>query len=365
MNFCKSSTFQFIIQYLAIIILGINFILIYQSNIYINISNRDWPPLLIYYHHLPNMFNKDIIKSVPDFIFSPNDMEYQYFLEIYFSKAISNIPIISKLLDNKSIVYYDIYPTYLIFTKNKTNPIHFGEKFIHYLKEKKLINLNNFVLTVFPHKESIKQIFNGYKGCFEEMDNSNKYFTIPYMTNYPKCPIYKVNNSKERNISVFLVGSLRRQRAKLFEILKKINDSLGIIIDRKKQKDLTYQLNKIPFYLANSKYCLVPYGDSPSSKRFYDAVNYGCVPVIISDPFKPAFDKTQINWDNCYIKIPQKDIEKIPDILSNITDERYDEIRKNMLFAREFIRFDNGIKPTNGIGSILWELFYKIYLKPK
>ena len=362
-NFRRYITFQFLIQSLSVIILGIYFFLSYISSLYIYVSNRDWPPLLISYHHLPDMFNQDIINSVPDSVFSPDDMEYQYFLEVYFSKVIPKIPIISHFLNNKSIVYYDIYPTYLMFTKNKINPNHFGESFINYLKENKLIDLNNFVLTVYPYGESIKNYFNGYKGCFEEVDNSNKYFAIPYMTNFPKFPINQINMSKERNVSVFLVGSIRKQRARLFEILKKIDNSIGIIIKREKPKEMSYQIDKVPFYLANSKYCLVPYGDSPSSKRFYDAVNYGCVPVVISDPFKPAFDKTQINWDNCYVKIPQKDIEKIPDILSNISNERYEEILKNMLFAREFIRFDNGITPTNGIGSILWELFYHLYFK--
>jgi hypothetical protein len=36
-------------------------------------------------------------------------------------------------------------------------------------------------------------------------------------------------------------------------------------------------------------YCPVPVGDSPSSKRMYDAMNMGCVPVILSDDIVWAY----------------------------------------------------------------------------
>ena len=29
-------------------------------------------------------------------------------------------------------------------------------------------------------------------------------------------------------------------------------------------------------------------------------------------------------------------------------------------YVREFIRFDNGISPINGVGSILWELYFSL-----
>ena len=35
--------------------------------------------------------------------------------------------------------------------------------------------------------------------------------------------------------------------------------------------------------MARSRYCLVPAGDTPSSRRLYDALAAGCVPVYLGD----------------------------------------------------------------------------------
>lgn len=38
-----------------------------------------------------------------------------------------------------------------------------------------------------------------------------------------------------------------------------------------------------------ARYCPIPVGDSPSSKRMYDVLHYGCVPVVLSDDLLWAF----------------------------------------------------------------------------
>ena len=40
--------------------------------------------------------------------------------------------------------------------------------------------------------------------------------------------------------------------------------------------------------MRQSVFCLVPRGDTPSSRRLFDAVSAGCIPVIISDDYAPA-----------------------------------------------------------------------------
>lgn len=41
--------------------------------------------------------------------------------------------------------------------------------------------------------------------------------------------------------------------------------------------------------LLDATFCLIPRGDSASTKRFYASIQAGCVPVVISDHFMPAF----------------------------------------------------------------------------
>ena len=38
-----------------------------------------------------------------------------------------------------------------------------------------------------------------------------------------------------------------------------------------------------------SVFCPIPVGDSPSSKRMYDVINFGCIPVVLSDDLIWAF----------------------------------------------------------------------------
>jgi hypothetical protein len=55
-------------------------------------------------------------------------------------------------------------------------------------------------------------------------------------------------------------------------------------------------------------FCPIPIGDSPSSKRMYDVLNFGCVPVVLSDDLVWAYsDQTggPLNHTEYSIQIPQ------------------------------------------------------------
>jgi hypothetical protein len=59
-------------------------------------------------------------------------------------------------------------------------------------------------------------------------------------------------------------------------------------------------------------FCPVPIGDSPSSKRMYDVLNFGCIPVILSDDLVWAYsDQTggHLNHSNFSIQMPQSVIQ--------------------------------------------------------
>ena len=80
------------------------------------------------------------------------------------------------------------------------------------------------------------------------------------------------------------------------------------------------QLKKSIFYLA-------PAGFAPWSARIYEAIHYGCIPVIIADTIVLPFDD-QLPWKDFSIKISEADLRtpgKMKDILQSISEE---EIRK-------------------------------------
>ena len=58
-----------------------------------------------------------------------------------------------------------------------------------------------------------------------------------------------------------------------------------------------------------SVFCPIPVGDSPSSKRMYDVMHLGCIPVVLSDDLVWAFSKTAggvIDPTAFSIQIPQQ-----------------------------------------------------------
>ena len=60
-------------------------------------------------------------------------------------------------------------------------------------------------------------------------------------------------------------------------------------------------------------FCPIPVGDSPSSKRMYDSLNFGCIPVVLSNDLVWAFTDqtgfTGIHHTQFSIQIPQSIVQ--------------------------------------------------------
>eukprot|EP01040_Poterioochromonas_malhamensis_P001367 gene1367-1448_t len=71
-------------------------------------------------------------------------------------------------------------------------------------------------------------------------------------------------------------------------------------------------MNEREHGFLGAKFCPIPVGDSPSSKRMYDVLNYGCVPVVLSDDLIWAFsDQTGglLNHSSFSIQMPQSVVQ--------------------------------------------------------
>lgn len=68
-------------------------------------------------------------------------------------------------------------------------------------------------------------------------------------------------------------------------------------------------------YFKKSVFCPIPVGDSPSSKRMYDVMHLGCIPVVLSDDLVWAYSKETggvIDVTAFSIKIPQQVLFQTP-----------------------------------------------------
>eukprot|EP00505_MAST-04D_sp_SCG-Rhode-Island_P001296 Stramenopile-MAST_4_protein_1296 len=76
------------------------------------------------------------------------------------------------------------------------------------------------------------------------------------------------------------------------------------------------ELSQYAQHLKRSVFCLAPAGFAPWSARIYEAVHYGCIPVLIADTIVLPFDD-QLDWKAFSIKISEHDL-KIPGRLKEI-----------------------------------------------
>lgn len=77
--------------------------------------------------------------------------------------------------------------------------------------------------------------------------------------------------------------------------------------------------------LARSRFSLCPRGTGPSTIRFWESLQAGAIPVVLSDVMDYLVG---FNWNSCVVKIQEKDIDLIDTILSNISLEQELEMRQ-------------------------------------
>ena len=53
--------------------------------------------------------------------------------------------------------------------------------------------------------------------------------------------------------------------------------------------------------MRQSTFCLVPRGDTPSSRRVFDAVAAGCIPVLIANDYTPPFE--ELDWPSFSVRL--------------------------------------------------------------
>jgi hypothetical protein len=143
-----------------------------------------------------------------------------------------------------------------------------------------------------------------YPVCSQE-----KNIVVPYPTTDPELYNGKLTNpatSVPRDYLLYYAGGMHGDCVEVRKAMKflMINSTHlpGVIPPVRSN-----QAEREHGFLA-AKYCPVPIGDSPSSKRMYDVLNFGCVPVVLSDDLVWAYsDQTggPLNHSSFSLQIPQ------------------------------------------------------------
>ena len=77
--------------------------------------------------------------------------------------------------------------------------------------------------------------------------------------------------------------------------------------------------------MKDSQFCLVPRGKTPGSQRFTEAVLMGCIPVVVSDDFRPPFADT--TGESYMVRVAERELTSVIDKLRALPFARIQDMQ--------------------------------------
>jgi len=136
------------------------------------------------------------------------------------------------------------------------------------------------------------------------------------------------------------------------DVTGKLNEDERHIIKTKIYNDI----------LLDSRYALAPSGSGPNSIRFWEALGAGSIPVLLADTLELPQHEL---WKKAIVRVKESELDKLDDILDDISVEEEQERRENCLklyqyFKHNYRNIDKKMKMvmfTNCHGERYIEMF--------
>lgn len=114
-----------------------------------------------------------------------------------------------------------------------------------------------------------------------------------------------------------------------------------IVNETEVDKERTLKYNEV---LLNSRFSLCPSGSGPNSIRFWESLAVGSIPILLADTLELPINEL---WDDAIVRVPENKLEEIPSILSNISEEKETNMRRNCIKLYSYYKNNFICKKTN------------------
>ena len=98
--------------------------------------------------------------------------------------------------------------------------------------------------------------------------------------------------------------------------------------DTTKEQKNKIKLDIYNTILSKSRYSLCPSGTGPNSIRFWESLAFGSIPILLADTLELPEHPL---WDQAIIRLNENKVDTIPTIVSLITKEKEEHMRKKCL----------------------------------
>jgi hypothetical protein len=267
--------------------------------------------------------------------------------------------------DDKLILYKKFYEKFYEHTTDTHLPFINGHDldnyFFNYIIENKIITKRTFIpikwvsIRSFARGENIQKIINDFvtsnpnsNGFFSVSisDNGTELYTLPsntlrfgagegdviiphlYEDRQNKLKSYIPKNFHNKKILCSFVGvNSNTVRQKIYDNFKDNKNFVVNITYGKWVKKISNECADIFIDTTlNSKFAFAPRGVARNSFRFYEVLLLGSIPVYVWDDIEWLPYKELIDYKKICISININDISKLEKILSDITENQYNQM---------------------------------------